>query len=152
MGLVLWVALGLLIAGLNLTMVRFEQFWIFSDEVSLWSGTIKLLRSGETFLGSVLMAFSIGFPIVKNLWMLVLVHFDRMEGTAVKVLGALGKWSMLDVFVVAILIVSARLSGVTSAEIGPGLYYFVASVLMVNAVSTWLTLRPVMLRQRQTAG
>ena len=104
--LVLWVALVFLIAGLTKPMIRFEQFWVFSDTVSLWGGTMTLLRSGETFLG------------------------------------VLGKWSMLDVFVIAILIVSARMDGITEARLLSGLYYFIVSVLLVNAVSTIFTWAP----------
>lgn len=136
--LILLLALGLLIAGLTQPMVRFEQFWIFSDTVSLWGGTITLLRSGETFLGSILMLFSILFPVLKNIWLLVLTLIGRPRGFGMKLLGALGKWSMLDVFVVAVLIVSARLDGITSADLLDGIYYFVGSILIVNAVSTYL--------------
>lgn len=142
LALLLWVALGLLVAGLTQPMIRFEQFWIFSDTISLWSGTMTLLRSGETFLGSVLMLFSILFPVVKNLWLLVLVQLGRPHGFGMRVLGALGKWSMLDVFVIAILIVSARMDGITEAQLLSGLYYFVVSIVLVNLVSTVITLRP----------
>ena len=140
--LVLWVALVFLIAGLTKPMIRFEQFWVFSDTVSLWGGTMTLLRSGETFLGSVLMLFSILFPVIKNLWLLVLAHLGRARGFGMKVLGVLGKWSMLDVFVIAILIVSARMDGITEARLLSGLYYFIVSVLLVNAVSTIFTWAP----------
>lgn len=142
LALLLWVALGLLIAGLTEPMIRFEQFWIFSDTISLWSGTMTLLRSGETFLGSVLMLFSILFPVIKNAWLLVLVMIGRPRGFGIGLLGALGKWSMLDVFVIAILIVSARMDGITEAQLLPGIYYFVTSIVLVNLVSTVITLGP----------
>jgi len=144
--LVLWAALGLLVAGLTEPMIRFEQFWIFSDTISLWSGTMTLLESGETFLGSIIMLFSILFPVVKNLWLLVLAHLGQPRGLGMTVLGALGKWSMLDVFVIAILIVSARMNGMTDAQLLDGLYYFVASILLVNLVSTIFTWAPKLQR------
>ncbi len=62
----------------------------------------------------------------------------------------------LDVFVIAILIVSARMDGITEPQLLSGLYYFIVSVLLVNAVSpifTWaLGAAASRLRRLFTAG
>ena len=41
-----------------------------------------------------------------------------------------GKWSMLDVFVVAILVVSVKLGAIASVEMRYGLYAFAAAVIL----------------------
>lgn len=50
----------------------------------------------------------------------------------------LGKWSMLDVFVVALLVCAVKVNGVVSMEVRWGLHCFCLSVLLGLGVS-WLT-------------
>ena len=51
---------------------------------------------------------------------------------------ALGKWSMLDVFVVAILIVTMKAAGLARIQIGIGLYLFTLSVVATQLASAWI--------------
>jgi paraquat-inducible protein A len=48
---------------------------------------------------------------------------------AVGLVGALGKWSMVDVFVVALLVAAIQVSIITNVEVHAGIYVFSASVL-----------------------
>ena len=50
----------------------------------------------------------------------------------------LGKWSMLDVFVVALLLVSLKLGALAKVEVHYGLYFFTASVILTMALSFWI--------------
>jgi len=45
-------------------------------------------------------------------------------------LSLLGKWSMLDVFVIAIIIVPIKLGALASAKAEIGIYYFGASIIL----------------------
>ena len=45
-------------------------------------------------------------------------------------IGQFGKWSMLDVFVAALLIVTVRLGAIADVEVHFGLYAFAASVVL----------------------
>ena len=56
---------------------------------------------------------------------------DRRRHRYVHWLSVLGKWSMLDVFVVAVLIASVKLGSIASIEIHYGLYVFAASVILM---------------------
>lgn len=47
-----------------------------------------------------------------------------------------GKWSMLDVFVSAIIIVWVKLGALASAKAENGIYFFGASVLLTMIVSS----------------
>jgi paraquat-inducible protein A len=51
----------------------------------------------------------------------------------------LGKWSMLDVFVVAILIVAMKSANVANLHIGIGLYLFTFSVITTQLTSSWIS-------------
>jgi paraquat-inducible protein A len=53
-------------------------------------------------------------------------------------LGVLGKWSMLDVFVVAITIVITKISSFAKAEARLGLYFFGASIMLAMLATGWI--------------
>lgn len=124
------VSLGL---GLTLPVVRVDRFFVFTDRFSILGGIRILFGEGEIVVGLVVFLFSILFPLAKLifaflLWRWTSVHsplFDRRAGR----LEWLGKWSMVDVLVVALLVFSATASGVASANTEPGLYFFCAAVL-----------------------
>jgi len=48
---------------------------------------------------------------------------------------------MLDVFIVAILVASVKLGLLAHAEVLSALYFFAASVIITNVISTWLDWR-----------
>lgn len=138
----LWLAFALLVAGIGLPLISVEKLFIFENRVSLFSGTWGLFAEGEWFLGVILLCFSIIFPAGKNLLMLALLHGlpaarRRVRGV-LQALSILGKWSMLDVFIVAILVCSVKLGLLADTEVLAGVYFFATSVLLTNVVSTWL--------------
>ena len=46
-----------------------------------------------------------------------------------------GRWAMLDVMVVAMLIVTVKLGAIASIQIHPGLYVFGAAVLLIMLIT-----------------
>lgn len=138
---VLWAAFGLLYFGLTEPILRLEKFWFFESTTSVWGGTMTLLAEGEYFLGWVILLFSIAFPIAKNILMLLILHFKLRSTHLLHWLAVLGKWSMLDVFLCALLVASIKLGAVAQAELQPGVYYFAASIILTNLVSTVLDWR-----------
>ena len=118
------------------------KFWVFDDAVSVVGGIITLFRAGEYFLFAVLTLFTLVFPCVK-LGLLAIVWLEREHDLArVRRLHgwveSLGKWSMLDVFVVAILIVAMKSAAVANIHIGVGLYLFTFSVIATQFASAWV--------------
>jgi paraquat-inducible protein A len=119
-----------------------KKMWIFGDAISVVSGIMTLFEEGEYFLFGVLTLFTLIFPIGK-LALLAVIWTER-EHNLERVrrfhrwVDQLGKWSMLDVFVVAILIVAMKSSSVADLRIGIGLYLFTASVITTQCVSGWL--------------
>ena len=47
-----------------------------------------------------------------------------------------GKWSMLDVFVVAVLVVAVKLGAIADVEMRFGLYAFAASILLTMYITS----------------
>jgi paraquat-inducible protein A len=138
------IAVAFLLFGTGIFFPFFHvtKFWVFDDAVSVVGGIITLFREGEYFLFAVLTLFTLVFPCVK-LGLLAVVWLEREHDLArVRRLhgwvGSLGKWSMLDVFVVAILIVAMKSAGVAHIQIGPGLYLFTFSVIATQFASAWV--------------
>jgi paraquat-inducible protein A len=135
--------------GLLLPVVHFS--WALKDDTSftVLTGITDLIRSGHTFIGLLILTFSVIFPVAKilalyGLWFLPLPAGPR--GAALRWLGFLGKWSMLDVFVVGILVGTLNLGILSDATPGPGAYVFTGAVLLSMAA----TLRQARLARRST--
>jgi paraquat-inducible protein A len=130
----LWfVVSAMLVAGAVLPMFTFSQFYIFNDTFSLASGILHLLIEGEPLLFIVVFSFSILMPTWKMYLLYRLLHARDGDNTRrhrqLHALSFLGKWSMLDVFVVAILVVTVKLGAIANITVHFGIYLFTLAVL-----------------------
>jgi len=135
-------ALLLFLTGIFFPFFNVTKFWIFSDAVSVFSGVLALFRESEYFLFAVLTLFTLIFPCVK-LGLLGIIWAEREHNLARvrrlhRWVEVLGRWSMLDVFVVAILIVAMKSAAVADIHIGSGLYMFTFSVIATQVASAWI--------------
>lgn len=126
-------------SGVFLPFFNVTKLWLFHDAISVVGGIMTLFREGEYFLFTILTLFTLVFPCVK-LGLLGIIWAEREHDlTRVRRLHHwvehLGKWSMLDVFVVAILIVAMKSAAVANLEIGVGLYLFTFSVIATQVAS-----------------
>ena len=108
---------------------------VFSYETKSVVDTIgKLLSAHEWIVGGAILLFSVIVPWSKTLLLMfvALVARSRFGHRAVVFFKHLGKWSMLDVFVVATLLVflSMRENGLSRASMGEGVYFFLGYVLL----------------------
>ena len=76
------------------------------NEISLWSGIASLWQS-DVLLALVVIIFAIIAPISKTLGLL-LIQLRIMAPTALPLIGALGKFAMADVFLIALYIVLGK--------------------------------------------
>jgi len=113
---------------------------VFSYESKTLVGAIgKLWHKGDRLVAGLIVLFSVAVPVLKSVVMMsmaLLVDNVRIQ-KAVAFFKHLGKWSMLDVFVVAVLLVflSLKSGDVSRADIAEGLYFFVGYVLLSIVVS-----------------
>ena len=117
-----------LAAGLLTPMLETRRLIFFSDAHSLIDVTRALLEGGQLLLGLVILVFSILFPIGKTIY-LAAVNAGWARGQSVlRWVDRLGKWSMLDVLIAALIVFT--LSGDRAIEIAeqPGLYFFTAAI------------------------
>ena len=94
----------------------------------------KLYGQGSIVVASIILLFSVLLPFAKTLAMLFIsiFEFSPFAVSVVRFFKHLGKWSMIDVFVVAIFLVylTSNDSDVSHAEVEIGLYFFVVYVLL----------------------
>ena len=141
--LLLCVSLASLLAGLSLPLITVDKtvFWNhWHNEYSVFTGIVNLAQDGDMVLALVLFFFSMVFPFVK-LSALAVIWFRRLSNeqraTALRWLETLGRWSMLDVFAVAIMIVAAKLRALTQVQPQIGVYFFGAES-MLSMITTML--------------
>lgn len=144
--LIIWLtACVLFVAGIFLPMFTFHKFFIFNDTFSLAGGIWHLLGEGEVFLFLVILLFSILGPLYKLYLLGTLIRGRGADRSArrrrIKRLAVVGKWSMADVFVIAVIVSSVKLGLLASVSVLVGIVCFGLSVLM-----------SMLLVQRQMAG
>lgn len=140
--LLLLVALGILIVGITSPLLTLIKFSFLENTVSLLSTVQQFYAEKEWFLFIVIAVFSLCVPIIKITSLLLIVNVDYSRGSildkALHVIETIGKWSMLDVFVVALLLVSVKLGALAKVEVHFGLYAFATSVLLTMGLSYWI--------------
>jgi len=119
---------------------------IFQYESKGIIGSIKkLLANGNTFLAYLLLLFSVILPFAKTLT-LVLINLVKNFKYRQKIsdwFSHLGKWSMTDVFVVAILVVffASSNSSITKSQTENGLYFFTFYVILSLIASVMISFK-----------
>ncbi|MGD9477450.1 paraquat-inducible protein A [Shinella sp. G-2] len=130
--------------GLVLPLVRFEKLYFFNETPSLIDIVVSLWGQGSAGLAALVGLFSIVFPVVKLFGIALEATAPAApEGKAsvlARLLPVLGKWSMMDVMLVALVIVAAKTSGMASAFTQPGLWFYAASAIMTGLLQ--MKLRP----------
>ncbi len=99
----------------------------------------KLFENGDVVVAIVILLFSVLVPLLKTLSLLFVSIFmeSKFAHGIVKFFKMIGKWSMVDVFVVATFLVylTANKGDVSRAEVEVGLYFFLAYVIVSMLVS-----------------
>jgi len=99
----------------------------------------KLFENGDVVVAMVILLFSVCIPLLKTLAMMVVSVFrdSHFAHGIVAFFKMIGKWSMVDVFVVATFLVylTVNKGDVSRAEVEVGLYFFLAYVIVSMLVS-----------------
>jgi paraquat-inducible protein A len=121
------------VLALCVPFMQMKKYIYFEENYSLPRSVAMMWEQGYVFLAAIILAFSIVFPFFKLASLLVLwfwsfgsVGRQRLLGW----LGYLGKWSMLDVFIVALLLVMSQGKVLFNIQPMVGLYLFVAAITL----------------------
>lgn len=102
------------------------------------SGVLSLIDYGMYGIALVVFIASVAVPVLKLfgiLFMLLIVHFQmpldkKQSAQAYRVIELIGKWSMLDLFVVSILVTLVNLDAIATISAGAGATAFSAVVVV----------------------
>ena len=127
--------------GIFMPAIKFTTVFVWKNEHSILSIIWALYENQEFFLCAVIAVFSVVFPFLKLLYLLTLVtspdmpHEFRVRSIAA--MEWLGRYSMTDVMVLALMIFYVNSSGYTEAHVEPGIYFFAASALITMFAYGW---------------
>lgn len=140
----LWAVWGLatacFIVGVFSPIMSIRQLYIFEDQFSVISALFLLVGDGQVFLAVIIGLFSLAVPLLKLCVLAkALSSFKSDNNDKLIILDWMhrfGRWSMLDVFVVAILIVGVKLSAFASVELHTGLWAFSLALLLLLVLTS----------------
>ena len=140
---VLGIALVFLVVGLLapiLSLVAYTEVAVLGKVVFKYeskgviTSVLELIESGNVFIAIILFTFSVVTPVLKQVLSFLAIKSSHREVRQkyVRFLSAIGKWSMADVLVVAVLL-SFFISGsedFSDSWLGTGLYFFAGYCLL----------------------
>jgi len=105
---------------------------------TIMSGVIYFIHSGSWEIAAVIFIASIFVPLAKLLILVTLLTTVQFRSTwrpkdrtaLYRLTEMVGRWSMLDVYVVTILVALVKLGAVATIEAGPAAVYFAAVVVI----------------------
>ncbi len=124
-------ALILYIPANILPILRLEMYGA-SSENTVWEGCKRLWEDGDVIIAGIVFLASIFVPLLKLLGLIFLVTATKLRLTKWKplrtrvfrIIDSIGRWAMLDVFVLAILVALVKLQRLATVIPGAGLLAF----------------------------
>jgi paraquat-inducible protein A len=132
--------------GIILPVIRFTTVYVWTNEHSIATIILALFENEEYFLTAILFLFSILFPFLKLFYLLTLLTSPdippEFRRRSISTMEWLGRYSMTDVMVLALMIFYVNSSGYTEARVLPGVYFFAASALITMLAYGWANTVP----------
>lgn len=125
----------LLLVGIFAPMMTLSKFVWIENRFSLFAGTVQLFTDGQFLLFLIIFIFSIIMPVAKLILLFRFWHAESSDSHQLQHfmnwISHYGKWSMLDVFVVALLLVIVKLGVLATVEVHYGIYVYAAAGLLI---------------------
>jgi paraquat-inducible protein A len=122
--------------------LRMERYGLYSEN-TIWEGIAEFMRQGYWFVAVIVFLASIAQPLLKLAALFFLCvtaatgsrRWRRQRTWIYKTIEVIGPWSMLDVFLLAILVALVRLGALATVTPGPGLAPFTGVVVLTMLAS-----------------
>lgn len=116
-----------------LPILEIEQLGMKSRS-SILGGIVELYSHGSYFVATIVFVFSIIFPLTKVVLLLELSFLELLDrkhkAFTFKIMQGLGKWSMMDVLLLAFLVMLVKLGDMIEFHFGPAIIAFTMCVTM----------------------
>jgi paraquat-inducible protein A len=127
-------ALVLLPFGVLLPVLKLEQLG-HMHEASIWYGTLSLLSHGQVAVGLVVLICSVVLPTLKLVGLFLLTAptpwLARRHQTRIyHLVEFAGRWGMIDVLLVALLVAAVKVGDMVNVSPGPGVAAFTLVVVL----------------------
>lgn len=114
-----------------------------SEPDTIMSGVIYFINSGEWPIAAVIFTASIFVPILKLIvitYLLLSIHFKSrwrpQERTRLyRIIEGIGRWSMIDIYVVTIMAALVHMGSLADFAVGPGAVFFASVVVLTMSAS-----------------
>ncbi len=140
LGLLTLAAAATLVLGVTQPAIQLTKLYLWTDQHSILSAIYALYFDNEYFLAGLIFLFSVVIPSLKLVYLLVVstlaTPHPSMRERAVERLESLGKWSMMDVLVLALMVFYINASAIADATALPGIYLYTASVFLTMMAYT----------------
>jgi len=127
-------ALVLYLPAIILPLIKIERLGYMSEN-NLLSGVMNLLSEGYWFVGIVVLVFSIIIPPLKLFALLSMTTFIKHwhhhhRARLYRLVEIIGRWGMLDILLMAILVAFVKLGNLVEITAGSGLNAFTGMVIL----------------------
>ncbi len=121
----------------NILPIMRVDFMGTPDDSTILDGIIYFFQSGEYFVGGIILTASVLVPLFKIIGIILILcsvqfHWHgwlRHKSQMFRFIEFIGRWSFLDIFVIALLGAMVRFGSLTSIAADPAAPYFTAVVL-----------------------
>ena len=115
---------------------------------TIMSGVIYFIHSGSWHIALVIFVASIMVPILKILILIYLLISVRLKSTwrpldstrLYRIIEVIGKWSMVDIYVITLMAALIKLGGLASFDAGPAAVYF--GIMVVTTMFAAMSFDP----------
>lgn len=108
-----------------------------SRAATIWSGVVQMYADGHALIGTIVLLCSIVVPLGKILGIFILCTPQlrsrlsrRHRSLTYRTIDWLGRWGMIDVLLVAILVAAVKLGDWVDVAAGPGIIAFAGVVVL----------------------
>lgn len=123
---------AIFLAPANLLPIMRVDFLGIPDQSTIMDGIIYFFHDGSYLIGLIIFAASILVPVFKIVGLAILLssrrpcnaHLLKQKTRMYRFIAFIGRWSMLDIFVIALLTVLVDYGFLTSIHIAPAATYF----------------------------
>jgi len=137
------IAAAILYIPANVLTIMRTSTLFGADDNTILSGVVELWNNGAADLAVIVFTASIAVPLIKMACLSLLlissrqrsIRWQRERTRIYRMVEFIGRWSMLDVFVVALLLSLVRFGILAEVQAGPGIVAFCAVVVLTMLAS-----------------
>lgn len=109
---------------------------------SVWTGSVGLLEKGEWFVGGVVLLCSLVLPLLKLAGLIGITYgrhrlARRHRAFAYRLIEWTGRWGMLDVLLISIVVAWVKIGDLVEVTAGPAAFAFAGMVILSLLAGAW---------------